>query len=123
MEELQKIYKKEGLDFINDLLNDYIVITEKLSGSSFAFEVNDGNINFFKGNSHKPLSLVDRTIMMYYEPAIQHINNSIDTKNIPNNWRFCFQYFVHNEPGVIEYTILPKNNLVLTHIHVKRREW
>tara|TARA_R110001599_G_scaffold236609_3_gene435946 strand:+ start:13124 stop:16030 length:2907 start_codon:yes stop_codon:yes gene_type:complete len=119
MEELQKIYKKEGLDFINDLLNDYIIITEKLSGSSFAFEVHDGNINFFKGNSHKPLSLVDRTIMMYYEPAVQHINKSVDIKIVPNNWRFCFQYFVHNEPGVIEYTILPKNNLVLTHIHIK----
>ena len=48
MEELQKIYKKEGLDFINDLLNHYIVITEKLSGSSFAFEVNDGNKNFLR---------------------------------------------------------------------------
>ena len=64
MEELQKIYKKEGSDFINDLLSDYVIVTEKLSGSSFAFEKHGDDLKFFKGNGHKPISLVDRTIMM-----------------------------------------------------------
>lgn len=121
MEELQKIYKKEGSDFINDLLSDYVIVTEKLSGSSFAFEKHGDDLKFFKGNGHKPISLVDRTIMMYYEPPIRHITQAMESActAVPDNWRFCFQYFVHNEPGVIKYTMLPKNNLVLTHIHVK----
>jgi len=121
MEELQKIYKKEGSDFINDLLNDYVIVTEKLSGSSFAFEKHGDELQFFKGNGHKPISLVDRTMMMYYEPPIRHITQAMESAGpaVPDNWRFCFQYFVHNEPGVIKYSMLPKNNLVLTHIHVK----
>jgi len=121
MEELQKIYKKEGSDFINDLLNDYVIVTEKLSGSSFVFEKHGDELQFFKGNGHKPISLVDRTMMMYYEPPIRHITQAMESAGpaVPDNWRFCFQYFVHNEPGVIKYSMLPKNNLVLTHIHVK----
>ena len=121
MEELYKIYKEAGQEFVNDLLHDYVIVTEKLSGSSFAFEQHDDAIVFFKGTSHKPINLVDRTMMMYYEPAIAHIERRIRPikSAIPEGWRFCFQYFVHNEPGVIRYSILPKNNLVLTHIHVK----
>ena len=121
MEELYKIYKEAGQEFVNDLLHDYVIVTEKLSGSSFAFEQHDDAIIFFKGTSHKPINLVDRTMMMYYEPAIAHIERRIRPikSAIPEGWRFCFQYFVHNEPGVIRYSILPKNNLVLTHIHVK----
>jgi hypothetical protein len=121
MEELDRIYREAGQEFVNDLLHDYVVVTEKLSGSSFAFELKSGDMVFFKGTSHKPINLVDRTMMMYYEPAIAHIQalvRPIKTA-IPAGWRFCFQYFVHNEPGVIRYSILPKNNLVLTHIHVK----
>ena len=128
MEELQQLYRERGSDLVGDLLNDYIIVTEKLSGSSFAFERHGTDIQFFKGTSQKPINLVDRTLMMYYEPAIAHINEvlfyghvqlSPDFDRVPENWRFCFQYFVHNEPGIIKYTKLPKNNLVLTHIHVK----
>jgi hypothetical protein len=121
MEELYKIYKEAGQEFVNDLLHDYVIVTEKLSGSSFAFEQHGDAMVFFKGTSHKPINLVDRTMMMYYEPAIAHIERRIRPIKtaIPEGWRFCFQYFVHNEPGVIKYSILPKNNLVLTHIHVK----
>ena len=128
MEELQHIYREKGIELINDLLNDYIIVTEKLSGSSFAFERHANGLQFFKGTSQKPINLVDRTLMMYYEPAIAHIKAALPHghaqlspgfERVPEGWRFCFQYFVHNEPGVIKYTKLPKNNLVLTHIHVK----
>jgi len=128
MEELQHIYREKGTELINDLLNDYIIVTEKLSGSSFAFERHANGLQFFKGTSQKPINLVDRTLMMYYEPAIAHIKAALlhghaqlspGFERVPEGWRFCFQYFVHNEPGVIKYTKLPKNNLVLTHIHVK----
>lgn len=128
MEELQHIYREKGTELINDLLSDYVIVTEKLSGSSFAFERHANGLQFFKGTSQKPINLVDRTLMMYYEPAIAHINAALPYghgqlspgfERLPEGWRFCFQYFVHNEPGVIRYTKLPKNNLVLTHIHVK----
>lgn len=121
MQELTQIYKSRGKEFIDDLLTDYVVVTEKISGSSFSFCKRDGGLVFFKGNGQRPINLVDRTLMMYYESPIRYIKNATAAilPNVPDNWTFCFQYFVHNEPGVIRYDRLPKNNLILTHILIK----
>jgi hypothetical protein len=120
MKELSNIYREVGQQFIDDLFKDYLVVTEKLSGSSFSFEKDGSSINFYKSND-KPINLVDRTLMVYYEHAISYIKRATSgmMTSIPDDWRFCFQYFVHNEPGVIQYDKLPKNNLVLTHIQIK----
>lgn len=120
MKELSDIYKELGECFVDDLFKNYVLVTEKLSGSSFSFERNGNSINFYKAND-KPINLIDRTLMIYYESAILYINKVTAgiIKSIPENWRFCFQYFVHNEPGVIRYDNLPKNHLVLTHIQIK----
>jgi hypothetical protein len=119
MKELSNIYKEVGQQFIDDLFKDYLVVTEKLSGSSFSFEKNGSVLKFYKSND-KPINLIDRTLMVYYEDAISYIKKATSgmMKSIPDNWKFCFQYFVHNEPGVIHYDTLPKNNLVLTHIQI-----
>ncbi len=120
MKELSNIYKEVGQQFIDDLFKDYLVVTEKLSGSSFSFEKDGSSIKFYKSND-KPINLVDRTLMVYYEHAISYIKKATSgmMNSIPNDWKFCFQYFVHNEPGIIQYDKLPKNNLVLTHIQIK----
>ena len=120
MKELGNIYKEVGQQFVDDLFKNYLVVTEKLSGSSFSFEKVGNILKFYKSND-KPINLVDRTLMVYYEDAISYIKKATSgmMKSIPDNWKFCFQYFVHNEPGVIRYDKLPKNNLVLTHIQIK----
>ena len=121
MKELSKLYNEAGQEFIDDLFKDYLVVTEKLSGSSLSFEKKGDGIAFYKGSAEKPINLIDRTIMVYYEKAIEYVKTATTgiMADIPDNWRFCFQYFTHNEPGVIGYTNLPKNHLVLTHIQVK----
>lgn len=121
MQELTKIYDDLGNEFIHDLLNRYVVVTEKLSGSSFCFQKTGNTFKFFKGNSNKEINLVDRTLMIYYEKAIKYIKDNVSSLDLPSDWIFCFQYFVHNEPGVISYDKLPKNNLVLTHIKVTNK--
>lgn len=120
MKELGDIYKEVGQQFVDDLFKDYLTVTEKLSGSSFSFEKEGNTIKFYKSND-KLINLVDRTLMVYYESAISYIKKTTGPmlSTLPENWRFCFQYFVHNEPGVIQYDKLPKNNLVLTHIQIK----
>lgn len=120
MKELSNIYKEVGQQFIDDLFKNYLVVTEKLSGSTFSFEKDGNTIKFYKSND-KPINLVDRTLMIYYEGAINYIKKATFgmMKSIPDNWKFCFQYFVHNEPGAIHYDKLPKNNLILTHIQIK----
>lgn len=122
MKELAKIYKELGQDFINDLFKDYLVVSEKLSGSAFSFERSGTGLKFFKSNE-KPINLIDRTLMVYYEAPINYIKKTTQSfiDSMPVNWRFCFQYFVHNEPGLIRYDNMPKNNLVLTHIQVKNQ--
>ena len=121
MKELTNIYKEAGQQFVDDLFKDYLLVTEKLSGSSFSFERHGDELRFFKGSNKQPINLVDRTLMMYYESAIQYILNKTEghIKDLPEYWRFCFQYFVNNQPGAIEYDNLPTNNLVLTHIQVR----
>ena len=121
MKELANIYKEAGQRFVDDLFKDYLLVTEKLSGSSFSFERHGDELKFFKGSNKMPINLVDRTLMMYYESAIQYILDKTEghIKDLPEYWRFCFQYFVNNQPGAIEYDNLPTNNLVLTHIQVR----
>ena len=120
MKELSDIYKEKGKQFIEDLFKDFLVVSEKLAGSSFAFEKKGNSIEFYKGSGDRPINMIDRTLMMYYEKPIQYIKNvsSAMMASIPENWRFCFQYFVHNQPTVITYDKIPSNHLVLTHIKV-----
>jgi len=121
MKELTNIYKETGQQFVDDLFKDYLLVTEKLSGSSFSFERHGDELQFFKGSNKQPINLVDRTLMMYYEQAIQYIIDKTEghVKDLPEYWRFCFQYFVNNQPGAIKYDNLPTNNLLLTHIQVR----
>ena len=121
MKELNQVYKDRGREFVNNLLDDYLIVTEKLSGSSFSFERDGFDLVFYKGNGARRINQVDRTMMMYYEGPIDYLERATADimVTIPENWIFCFQYFVHNEPGVVKYDELPKNNLVLTHILVK----
>lgn len=112
MQEFSNIYNSLSEESFDSLLENYVVVTEKLSGSSFSFQFKNGKLNFYKGN--KSINLVDRTLINYYEDAINHISSI--TENIDNNLRFSFQYFVNDKPGLIRYDSLPINKLVLTHI-------
>ena len=40
MQELIQIFKKQGQEFINDLMSDYVVVTEKLASVSSSALVN-----------------------------------------------------------------------------------
>lgn len=120
MKELTQIYRDAGKQLIEDLFKDYLVVTEKLSGSSFSFKKSGEGVTFYKGKNHRPINLIDRTMMVYYEKPIRYIKSLVskNLSSIPDNWMFCFQYFPHNSPGIITYDKLPKNNLVLSHISV-----
>lgn len=120
MKELTQIYRDAGKQLIEDLFKDYLVVSEKLSGSTFSFKKDGDTIVFYKGGNQRPINLIDRTIMIYYEKPINYIKSITSKKSstLPSDWRFCFQYFVNTNPGLILYDNLPENNLVLTHIKV-----
>lgn len=112
-------------DFINDLdslkknFNNYLLVTEKLDGCKISLRKIDNKLCLFKKDDRFPISIVDRTFFSLYEKAFEYVN-TLNSDLIPNNWNFGFEYFPSNKPANIYYDRIPKNNLVLTHISIKK---
>ena len=120
LKHLKDIYNIQGKEFIDKLFNEYVVISEKLNATRFAFQYKNSSFCFFKKGNF-PINKIDRTVMIFYESAINYIE-SINTEmlsSVPENYVFGFEYFVNKKPINIAYDRLPKNNLVLTDIQIK----
>lgn len=120
---LYDLYNKKGKDFIDNLFNTYVTVNEKMDGSAFIVERDSetGKFNFYKRDQRNPITLVDRTLMKYYEKPIQYIESLPPhiIKEIPRGWRFGLEYFANSAPVEIVYDEVPKNNLILSYIHKK----
>ncbi len=118
---LYDIYNKKGSDFVNQLFNQYVTVNEKMDGSAFSFErdKDTGKFRFFRRDQRNPITLVDRTLMKYYERPIQYIESLPPhvVERIPRKWRFGLEYFANNKPVEIFYDRVPKNNLILSYVH------
>jgi cytidyltransferase-like protein len=118
---LYDIYNKKGSDFINQLFNQYVTVNEKMDGSAFSFERDKetGKFKFYRRDQRNPITLVDRTLMKYYEKPIQYIESLPPhvIQRIPRKWRFGLEYFANNKPVEILYDRIPKNNLILSYVH------
>ena len=114
---LNGLNDKETLD---DLLNDDIIIIEDIQGSKIWVNWNGKEFSIKpKSVSSEPINLIDLAMQNYYNPAINYFNSLDDrVKSLLNKrWSFCFEYFPDNQPGNIEYSRIPKNNLVLTSLN------
>lgn len=121
---LKQIYKDKGRSFIENLFTKYVIVTEQLDGSRLMVMKNtDGTIVFMKKDG-SPINFIDRTMMVFYEKAIEHFHElGLETViKMPDNWVFGFQYFPSLAPVNILYDRLPKNNLVLTDIQISNGE-
>jgi hypothetical protein len=121
---LYDIYKKKGEDFLSELFSSKVTINEKMDGSSFSFEkTKDGRFNFYKRDQRRPITMVDRTLMKYYEKPIQFIETLPQhvLDEIPVGWRFGTEYFSSINPQDIVYDELPKNNLILSYIQKRNQ--
>lgn len=120
---LYDIYNKKGKEFIDNLFNSYVTVNEKMDGSAFVFDrdPDTGGFNFYKRDQRNPITLVDRTLMKYYEKPIQYIESLPPhiIKEIPKGWKFGLEYFSNLKPVEIAYDRLPKNNLILSYVHTK----
>jgi len=116
IQHLKDLYTSKGVNFIQDLFSKNVYITEKIDGARFAFEKDkDGNLIYYKRNATKPINMVDRTVMSYYEPAIEYVE-SLNISSIPTGIMFGFEYFTTKNPGSISYDKVPQNGLMLTDI-------
>lgn len=117
MQNLKDIYIKEGRKTLNLLLSSKrITVYEKLDALNFSFSVNEDELFFFKRNKNSPIGSVDRTLTSMYETPINHFNNLSSELDDYVGYTFSFYYFPDTNPNVINYSSLPKNNLVLSYV-------
>jgi len=118
---LYDMYNKKGAEFIKSLFSQFVTINEKMDGSAFCFErdPDTGKFNFYRRDQRNPITLVDRTLMKYYEKPIQYIESLPPDilEKIPRGWRFGLEYFANTSPVEIVYDRIPKNHLILSFVH------
>ena len=121
--DMSKLVTLNGIDnqeLLNELFNDEITVFEDVQGSKIWVNWNGKEFVIKpKSISNDPINLIDLAMQNYYNPAINYFN-SLDNrvKGLLNKkWWFCFEYFPDNQPANIEYSRVPKNNLVLTSIN------
>jgi phosphopantetheine adenylyltransferase len=115
---LKEVYEKKGESFLNGLLNQYVIINEKVDGAFFGVKkTQNDTFKYFKKSGE--ITYVDQVLMKYYNPAIKHFHElSIEKRQrIPANFFFGFEYFTKSDSRSSKRKEIPKNNLVLSYIH------
>lgn len=100
-----------------NLINNEVIITEKLDTFRFLFKVSDDkNISFFK-KDYTPINLVERIMNDIWEDAIRDISECVSRiDGIPSNYMFGVSYTPTFRPLRIPYPNLPK--YILTDISI-----
>lgn len=106
-------------ELLNKILTSELTVFEDIQGSKIF--VNWDGQNFIiksKSISNEPLNLIDLTLQNYYNKAINFFLSFSDRIKglMDKKWWFGFEFFPDSQPANIEYTKVPKNNLVLTTI-------
>jgi hypothetical protein len=113
---LQQLIDKKGSSYLNEILNDEVIIFEKLDTFRLIFEkVNDNFIFYKKDNT--PITLIERVITNIWEPAINQIPHLLENIDIPENYKFGIAYTPIERPIRIPYTNIPR--YILTDITIK----
>jgi hypothetical protein len=116
LQSLKTIFQREGLEFIQKLFNNFVIVSEKVGGTRFAFEKSENGLTFFKKEGK--ITKVDRSLSQLYEQPIRYIETlSKDIiKELPEGYRYGFRYFLNTKPETIQYDNMPLNGLILTDV-------
>ena len=125
MLSLQNILNTEGREFLENLLNKEVIVTEKLNAATLSMQKKqtsemdmNRNLTFYKGTgvNKREITIADRVMTTFYLTGMTYLSNlsKLIIDRIPANWTFVFKYFPNHQPSFINYSVLPKNNLVLS---------
>lgn len=125
MISLQNILSTEGQEFLDNLLNKEVIVNEKLNAATLSFQKkvkSEADLNrkltFYKGSgvNKREITIADKVMTNFYSNGMTYLSNlsKIIIDKIPNNWTFVCKYFPSHQPSFINYSVLPKNNLVLS---------
>ena len=122
LQKLRDHFKETPRAAFMKMLDQKVHVVEKLSASAFHVQRGDSSNLYFKSNQNTPMDIVDRTIVSFYESAIKHLQGLEGSvkEDMPKDWRFGFEYLIDGDTPNFKYSLLPKNNLVLTHIKVMK---
>ena len=125
MLSLQNILNTEGREFLENLLNKEVIVTEKLNAATLSMQKKQTSemdlnrkLTFYKGTgvNKREITIADRVMTTFYLSGTTYLSNlsKLIIDRIPANWTFVFKYFPNHQPSFINYSVLPKNNLVLS---------
>jgi len=106
MQAFPKIFAL-GTDYIRDIFNEPVEITEKLDGSQFAFGLLNGEL-FMRS---KGKQIFPETPEKMFLEAVQYVLAIQD--RLPENILFYTEYLRQPRHNVLEYNRIPKNYLAL----------
>jgi hypothetical protein len=114
---LREVFRKEGMQFVNQLFDEFVIVTEKLNATRFCVQrLEDGTLEFYKKDGK--ITKIDRALTRLYEQPIQYFESlPKDVKDkLLVGYRYGFRFFHDTRPAMISYDKLPMNGLVLTDI-------
>jgi hypothetical protein len=115
---LKEIQEKKGEDFLKSLLNNYVIINEKVDGAYFGLKKQENDsFRYFKKSGE--IRYIDRVLTKYYNEAIEFFESMPLEKRqrVPKNFYFGFQYFAKGDAKLAQYSTEPKNGLILSYVH------
>jgi cytidyltransferase-like protein len=118
LKKLREHFQETNINEFQRLLNNRVMVVEKISASSFYMRRINDKFEFYKSSNSKPLTIVDRTIMSLYEVAIKHIQslNPLAKDELPSDYKFGFEYLPETKIANFKYDETPQSNLILTNI-------
>jgi hypothetical protein len=116
---LRQVKKKKGKDFLDNILNNFVVINENIDGTFFGVKKDPHTDKFKYFKKSGEITYVDRVLMKFYNPAIAYFENMPENKRqrIPSNFYFGFQYITRKDVNRSNLKREPKNGLILSYIH------
>jgi hypothetical protein len=104
---LYQALERKGPKYVDSLLNEDVVITEKLDTFRLIFEKKGDEIIFYK-KDNTPINLIERTLSDIYEDAFLEIPLITKEVQIPEGYFFGLYYTPVERPLRIPYSKLPK---------------
>lgn len=102
------ILGKKGESHVSKLLNEELIITEKIDTFRIMFERKNNELIFYK-KDNQPITLIERTINDIWESALLEIPTLInDESKLPEGIRFGVAYTPIERPLRLPYTNLPR---------------
>jgi hypothetical protein len=96
-----------GSDYIKDIFNEEVEISEKIDGSQIAFGLVDGNLMI----RSKGAQLYQDNPEKMFKEGVDYI--AMIQGLLPDNVVFYGEYMKHRKHNTLEYTRVPRNHIIL----------